>query len=85
MIIRRLIWDSWNINHLKKHRVTVSEVEEACKKIKKSFTSHQNRLIILGESKNQRLLTIVLASKGKNQYYIVTARDTSRQERSLIK
>ncbi|MEI8067997.1 MAG: BrnT family toxin [Candidatus Shapirobacteria bacterium] len=82
--IRELIWDDWNVEHIKKHNVCVIEVEEACFKLIKSFKSYQNRLIILGETKNNRLLTLVLIKKSEENYYVVTARDMSRKERRLI-
>ena len=29
MKIRKLIWDEWNIEHIKKHKVSAVEVEES--------------------------------------------------------
>ena len=82
--IEELIWDEWNIEHIKKHEVNAIEVEEACGQPINSFKSYQNRLIILGKTKSGRLLTLVLMKKNKGIYYLVTARDTSRKERRLI-
>ena len=31
--IEQLIWDEWNKEHIKKHKVAVSEVEEAVQNI----------------------------------------------------
>lgn len=31
MIIRRLIWDEWNIDHIAGHNVEPEEVEEVCR------------------------------------------------------
>jgi len=82
--IKELIWDEWNIEHIKKHKVDVIEIEETyCQPIN-SFKSYQNRLIVLGKTKNGRLLTLVLMKKNKGVYYLVTARDMSRKERKLI-
>ena len=30
IVIRRLIWDSWNVAHIARHEVTPDEVEEVC-------------------------------------------------------
>ena len=30
IVIRRLIWDSWNITHIARHDVTPDEVEDVC-------------------------------------------------------
>lgn len=82
--IKELIWDEWNVGHIKKHDVSVTEVEESCCQPVKSFRSYQNRLIILGKTKNNRLITVILIKKDKGIYYVVTARDMSRKERRLI-
>lgn len=60
------------------------EIEEVCLKPISSFESYEKRLVILGKTKNKRLLTLVLAPKEEGVYYLVTARDTSRKERKLI-
>ena len=83
--IKQLIWDDWNIDHIKKHKVSVDEVEEACKAAKKTLKTYQSRLIVLSRTKKNRLLTIVLAPAGKGKYYLVTARDMSQKERRLLK
>ena len=80
--IGSLVWDAWNVEHLKKHKVSVKEVEEiASFKGKKSLKSYQGRLIILGRTKKKRLLTVVLAKEKQGTYYVVTARDMSKKER----
>jgi len=81
--IKELVWDDWNVEHIKKHEVSVIEVEETYYQPINSFKSYQNRLIILGKTKNNRLLTLVLMKKNKGVYYLVTARDMSRKERKL--
>lgn len=82
--IEELIWDDQNIEHIKKHNVNKIEIEEVRSEQIRSFESYEKRLIILGRTKNNRLLTLVLALKGKGIYYLVTARDMSRKERMLI-
>jgi len=82
--IEELVWDEYNLTHIKKHNVCKEEVEEACFKPVCSFRSYQERLIFLGKTKNGRLLSLVLVEKSKGVYYLVTARDSSRKERRLI-
>lgn len=82
--IEELIWDDWNIEHIKKHGVSVSEVEEVCHSQIKTYKSYQNRLIILGKTRNNRLITLILMEKSKRIYYVVTARAMSRKERRLV-
>jgi len=82
--IKRLIWDEWNVEHIKRHKVRVNEVEEVCRSAIKVLRAYKERLIILGKTKKGRLLTVVLAPKVKSQYYVVTARNMSRKERNLL-
>lgn len=83
--IKQLIWDDWNIEHIKKHKVSIEEVEEACHSGKKPLKTYKGRLVILGKTKKGRLLTVVLAPIEEGKYYIVTARDISKKERRLLK
>lgn len=82
--IEELIWDQQNLEHIKKHLVTKTEIEEVCLKPICSFESYENRIIILGKTNNKRVLSLVLADKGENSYYLVTARDISHKEKRLI-
>ena len=82
--VESLVWDDWNRNHIKKHKVTIREIEEACRGKIKSFKSYKRRLIVLGKTKKERFLTILLAPKKERFYYVVTARDMSRKERRLF-
>lgn len=83
--IRKLIWDNWNIEHIKKHKVSIQEVEETCHSGNKPFKTYKKRLIILGKTREGRLLTVVLAPVENGKYYVVTARDTSKKERELLR
>lgn len=83
--IKHLLWDDWNVEHIKKHKVNVNEVEEVCRAIAKSLKTYKKRLIVLGKTKKGRLLTVVLAPEGGGKYYVVTARNVSKKERRLIR
>lgn len=79
--IKSLVWDNWNVEHIGKHKVSLSEVEIALKdKQKKALKTYKGRLLVLGRAK-KRLLSIVLALEEKQNYYVVTARDMSKKER----
>lgn len=82
--IGQLIWDDWNVEHIKKHKVAMDEVEEVCKTAKKALKAYKGRLLVLGKTKKKRLLTVVLAPEDKGKYYVVTARDMSRKERRTL-
>jgi len=78
-----LVWDEWNKGHIKKHLVTVKEVEEAYKSKKAYKKSYLGRYIILGKTKRGRLLTIVISFAKQKDAYVVSARDMSRKERRI--
>jgi hypothetical protein len=84
MIKNKLVWDKWNKNHIKKHQVTVKEVEEAYKNKIFEISSYLGRKIIFGKQKNNRLLTIVISFAKQKEPYVVSARDTSKKERKVL-
>ena len=83
IVIKKLIWDAYNTEHIKKHKVAVDEAEE----IGKNFISHKKgksgRYLVVGRS-GSRLISLVVKRKKIGIYYLVTARDSSRKERREI-
>ena len=79
--IRELVWDKWNINHIKKHNVTKDEIKELCKGKHKRQPAYGKRYFKLGRIKSGRALTIILAREKPGKYYMVTTRDMSKKER----
>ena len=81
--IRELIWDEYNIEHIKKHNVAVGEAEEAVK----NFIAHKGgmkgRYIAMGRS-GTRLISLIVRRVSGGVYYPVSARDSSRKERREI-
>ena len=76
-----IVWNEWNKEHIKKHQVTVAEVEEVNNSKVITKQSYLERTIILGKTKNGRLLTIVVSTEKQIQPYLVSARDMSKKER----
>lgn len=84
MIIRKLIWDEWNIDHIAKHTVEPEEVEEVCKS-KNLFERGRDRTYqMTGQTETGRYLTIILVPR-TNGFYPVTARDASDTEKKRFK
>lgn len=75
---------AFNLNHIKKHKVSKPEVAQACKNNKLVLSAKQSRLLLIGQTKKKRILSIVLDKIKKGKYYVVTARSSSRKERKLI-
>lgn len=82
--VKKLVWDKWNIEHIKKHQVSKAEVKLAVQNIIIELETHSNRLLIAGRC-NKRLITVILVEQTEtNVYYPVTARDSSKKERQKI-
>ena len=85
IVIRRLSWDPGNVAHIARHEVTPEEVEEACQGEPVVQVGKQGRLLVFGPTRSGRMLTVILdpQSEGAGAYYPVTARPTSRRERTI--
>lgn len=85
MIIRKLIWDEWNIDHIVRHHVEPEEVEQACMS-KNVFTKAKSGLYrLIGQSNDGRYLTILLAPRFGGSFFPVTARDSDKKEKRRLK
>jgi len=80
IILEQLIWDDWNTGHIKKHKVTRAEVEEAIQRVKTHEEVKNGRFLLIGRA-GSRLLSVILSQEEGNKYYVVTARDAARKER----
>ena len=81
--VRHLLFDNFNVRHLKKHDITIREVIAVCEGKHFTLPSYGGRLLLIGAIKG-RVLSVVVAPKpkeGKNVYYPVSARPASRKER----
>jgi len=86
MIIFKIYeWDSKNILHILKHKVTPNEVEEVCYYNPLVFRTREGRYLLLGRSNAGRYLFIVLVPRGKGIVRVITARDMDFKERRLFK
>ncbi len=81
--IKALIWDEYNIKHIKKHNVTVREAEEAVKNFIAHKIGKKGRYIAIGRS-GTRLISLVVRRVSSGVYYLATARDSSKKERREI-
>lgn len=79
--IKGLIWNEANKEHIKRHGVKESEVEDVCRGDYENQPTYGNRLMIFGKTRKKRKLTIVLIEKEDHNYLVITARDMSKKER----
>jgi uncharacterized DUF497 family protein len=82
--IDALDWDDWNRDHIKKHGVSISEIEEVIwggRALARG--SYKERLAITGPSAAGRMYTVIVGESPQvpNLYYVFSARPASRVER----
>ncbi|KKR87348.1 hypothetical protein A2875_02800 [Candidatus Gottesmanbacteria bacterium RIFCSPHIGHO2_01_FULL_46_14] len=80
IIVRVLVFDKVNREHIKKHKVTEEEIEVVGKKFLYHRRAHSGRYLAIGRV-GQRILTIIIRRTSVGKYYVVTARDASKKER----
>lgn len=84
LIIKRLIWDAWNISHIARHHVTLDEVEVICHGDPLILRGQQkNRLVLIGLVDKERILAVILESKGSGAYYLITAYPADEKDIAL--
>lgn len=72
--VRKLIWDTWNVQHISRHHVTPEEVEAVCHEKPIVLRGQQkNRLVLIGPTEENVILTLILESQGHSTYYVITA------------
>ncbi len=81
--IKKLVWDSYNIEHIKKHGVFKDEAEVAVDNIITHKKAKKGRYIAIGRS-GSRLISLVVRRVTTGMYYVATARDSSKKERRLV-
>ena len=84
MIIKKLVWDTWNIDHIARHNVEPEEVEEVCQSRNLFERGRDGTYQITGQTEAGRYLSIVVVPR-RNGFYPVTARDADNKERRRFK
>lgn len=86
MVIKRLIWEEWNIAHIARHNVKPEEVDQACHGKTVVQTGKKGRVLVYGLTQLDRMITVVLdAEPEEGVYYPVTARTSSKKERTIYR
>lgn len=81
--IKKLLWDKWNVEHIKKHNITVDEVEEVAKNIITHKKAKLGRYLIMGRV-GGRMISVAVSKQEAGVYYPATARDSAKKERKII-
>lgn len=83
IVVKVLIWDTWNIEHIKIHNVSVDEVETVADNIIFHKKVKQGRYALIGRV-GTRIITVIVNRKGMGIYYPVTVRDAAKKERREV-
>jgi hypothetical protein len=84
--VRKLIWDRWNIQHISRHHVSDDEIEEICHSNPLVLQGQKKkRLVVIGNTAEDRMLTIILESQGQGSYYPITAFPSDDSDIKLYK
>ncbi len=83
IVIKKLVWDEHNVEHIKKHKVTVSEVEDLARNIAAHKKAKKGRYLIIGRV-GARILSVVMNRKGLGIYYPASSRDSDKKERRIL-
>jgi len=83
IVVRMLVWNEINSEHIKKHAVTQSEVAVAVTHLGYHKQTYDKRYLLVGRS-GKRILAVVLKREKTNQYYVLTARDANKKERRRL-
>jgi uncharacterized DUF497 family protein len=84
--VKKLIWDSWNVQHTARHEITQDEVESVCHGSPLVLRGKKNnRLLLIGKTDEERIIVIVLEPKKDEEYYPITAYIPDRADIVLYK
>ena len=85
MRIYELIIEPGREEHIARHQVTVTEVEEVIFSAPFIRKTRQGRYNIIGQTAAGRFLAVFVAPRGQGVYGLVTARDADDAERRAYK
>ena len=83
IVVKKLIWDIGNSEHIKKHKVSKSEAEEAGLNPIVIKIAQRGCYLLIGRS-GTRIISVIVVRKGMGLYYVATARDADKKERRLV-
>lgn len=83
IVIKKLSWDEYNKEHIKKHNVSVIEAEYVAKHLIAHKKAKKGRYLLFGRA-GSRIITVVVRREKANIYYPVSARDSAKKERRQV-
>lgn len=83
IIVKYLVFDKRNLEHIKKHNITRDEIEKVGKNFTYHRKTHTERYLAVGRLE-LRIITLVIKRVATGAYYPITARDASKKERKYL-
>lgn len=80
--IRSIVWTRGNAEHIRKHSLTIAEVEDAIDHVVAYRMGYKGRIVLIGRS-GKRLLAVIVSKEELGHYYIVTARDADKKRKEI--
>ena len=86
MLIETLVIEEDREQHIARHNITLDEVLEIVSGDYVYIKVRLERLLLIGKTKNERFLSIVVGERNtKNVYGLITARPSRKEEKSFYK
>ena len=86
IVVRKIIWDDWNIEHTSRHNVVPNEVQDSLADEHAAYLiAKHGRVMVLGRAGKRLIATIMNEQAGKGIFYVITARDMSKKERTFYR
>jgi uncharacterized DUF497 family protein len=86
VFIAELRWSEWNEEHIARHGVDPTEVEEVV--FHRPFhatRASDNRFLLVGQTDSGRYLSVIVETEPDGLFFVVTARDAAPYERRLYR
>ena len=81
-----LLWDDEAIEHIARHNVTPTEVEDVIYEVRSLILmTRQNRYIVYGQTGSGRYLKVVVEPLGRGRFYPVTAYEMDDTDRQMFR
>ncbi len=79
--IDELPWDDWNAEHLARHHVSPTEVDEVCCGEPWILRGREGRFVVFGQTRAGRRLLVILEDRGGVLFDPITTRQMTEAER----
>jgi uncharacterized DUF497 family protein len=69
IVVKKLIWDGWNVAHIARHNVIPDEIQEVCDSDRIEREAYEHRIFLIGPTKEGRMLSVILEPTEEQSVY----------------